>query len=71
MVKEVMRGGGGRRGGRRVRVRATGTPGVTTVNAVQTTVKGEGGWYRGRTSGRSLAAARRVKDSQVHQKPRV
>lgn len=25
-----------------MRVRATGSPGVTTVNAVQTTVKGEG-----------------------------
>lgn len=42
MVEEVVWGRGGR-GGRRMRVRAAGSSGVTTVNAVQTTVKG-GGW---------------------------
>lgn len=39
-----------------MRVRATGSPGVTTVNAVQTTVKGEGVMVERRTRGkRSLA----------------
>lgn len=38
-----------------MRVRATGSPGVTTVNAVQTTVKGERVRDDGRTRGRSLA----------------
>lgn len=38
MVEEVVWGRGGR-GGRRMRVRAAGSSGVTTVNAVQTTVK--------------------------------
>lgn len=42
VVKDVVGGRGGRRGGRRMRVRATGSSGVTTVNAVQTTVKGQG-----------------------------
>lgn len=43
MVEEVVWGRGGR-GGRRMRVRATGSSGVTTVNAVQTTVKGGEKW---------------------------
>lgn len=38
-----------------MRVRATGSPGVTTVNAVQTTVKGEGASDEG-------------KENQVHPK---
>lgn len=42
VVEEVVGGRGGRGGGRRMRVRAAGAPGVTTVNAVQTTVKREG-----------------------------
>lgn len=45
-----------------MRVRATGSPGVTTVNAVQTTVKGEGVMGQGRTRGsRHLAVTGRVK----------
>lgn len=43
MVEEVVWGRGGR-GGRRMRVRAAGSSGVTTVNAVQTTVKGGEKW---------------------------
>lgn len=45
-----------------MRVRATGSPGVTTVNAVQTTVKWEGVRYEGRTiKRRSLAVIGQVK----------
>lgn len=53
-----------------MRVRATGSPGVTTVNAVQTTVKGEGMRDEGRTRGRrSLAVTggvKRIKCTQRH-----
>lgn len=53
-----------------MRVRATGSPGVTTVNAVQTTVKGEGVRDEGRTRGRrSLAVTggvKRIKCTQRH-----
>lgn len=45
-----------------MRVRATGSPGVTTVNAVQTTVKREGVRYEGKTRGRrSLAVTGQIK----------
>ncbi len=53
-----------------MRVRATGSPGVTTVNAVQTTAKGEGARDEGRTRGRrSLAVTggvKRIKCTQRH-----
>lgn len=52
-----------------MRVRAAGSPGVTTVNAVQTTVKGEGVRDEGRTRGRrSLAVIGGGKENQVHPK---
>lgn len=52
-----------------MRVRATGSPGVTTVNAVQTTVKREGVRYEGRPRrNRRLAVTRQVKRSTYTQK---
>lgn len=53
-----------------MRVRATGSSGVTTVNAVQTTVKGEGVRNEEMTRGRrSLAVTdgmKRIKCTQRH-----
>lgn len=49
-----------------MRVRAAGSPGVTTVNAVQTTVKGEGVKdERGIEEGEALTGrAKRIKFTQ-------
>lgn len=52
-----------------MRVRATGSSGVTTVNAVQTTVKGEGVRNEQITRERSLAVTdgrKRIKRTQRH-----
>lgn len=53
-----------------MRVRATGSSGVTTVNAVQTTVKGEGVRNEEMTRGRRSMAVtdgmKRIKCTQRH-----